>query len=67
MPRLRISFGRSIVRGRSVSGHLGFNCRGVLPLLSSPLSSSLPSSVYVVPHRDISIDVFSRGVLTNMN
>ena len=65
-PRSWIGFGRSILRGRSVSGHLGFNCCGVLPLPSSPLSSPLPSAVYVMLHRDISIDVFSRGVLTNM-
>ena len=58
-PRSWIGFGRSILRGRSVS-HLGFNCCGALPLHSSPLSSPLPSAMYVMLHRDISFDVFSR-------
>jgi len=67
MPRSWIGFGRSIVRGSSVSSQ-----RILITVLSCPCpplpypSPSIPSSRPHSPvlHRDISVDVLSRDVPT---
>jgi hypothetical protein len=67
MPRSWIGFGPSIVRGRSVSSQSRVIIAVASCLCPPPLPCplpSVPSPLCVVLHRDISVHVLSRDVLT---
>ena len=64
MPRLWIGFGQSIVRGRCVSGHWYVLIAVAFCLCPHLPYPPVPSSLHVLPHRDIGVHVFSRDVFT---